>query len=172
MPPETLLKVFGPFEIPFSGTGLKKHVSDDEIALFWENASVRPFKKKHGCYVFALKAGKGHTPWYVGQTTKGFQQEIFQIHKLNKYNDVLWSGKKGKPVMFFVCLPGSPKKIPKQVIDEIEVFLIQSAVVKNPEVKNAKNTKNLPKWGIAGVLRSGKGKTSDNAAVFKSMMGL
>ena len=80
--------------------------------------------------------------------------------------------KKGTPVMFFIARTDNKKKVPTPVIKDIEKFLIQSAVLKNPDVLNSHNTKNLPEWSIKGVIRSGKGKPSHKCQQFTLMMGL
>jgi hypothetical protein len=169
---ETALEVFGPVKITPPRDGLKKHITDETIAAFWEEPVAMEMAGKQGCYIFALHASKGFTPWYVGRATKTFKQEIFHSEKLKKYNKLLWDGKKGSPVMFFVALPGNLKKIPVGVINDMEKFLIQSAVLKNKNVLNTHNTKNLPEWSIKGVVRASQGKPSAKSLSFKTMMGL
>jgi hypothetical protein len=100
------------------------------------------------------------------------RQECFTDHKRWKYNDVLWEGHKGTPVMFFVALDGSRCKVPTQTIKDVEKFLIHAAAAKNPELTNVKNTKNLPNWGIKGIVRGGQGRPHDTSATFAKMMGL
>ena len=98
--------------IQFSVSGLflvpcKKHpdsnskqISFEHAKLFWEDESIKPFAEMHGCYIFALRSGKGHTPWYIGKTSKSLSDEVFTTDKLNKFNKVLFDDKKGTPVMF------------------------------------------------------------------------
>ena len=50
-------------------------------------------------------------------------------------------------------------------------MLIQSAMYENNEIRNIQKTKE-PAWGIGGVIRGGKGKTSKSEAAFSKMMGL
>ena len=169
---ETELETFGPITIPCDIDGRKKHISDQNIIEFWNDSSTQEIMEKQGCYIFALKAGRGYSPWYIGKATKNFKQEVFALHKIKLYNKLLWDGKKGTPVMFFVMMPGNLKKISTPVINNMEKFLIQSAVLKNPNVLNSHNTKNLPKWSIKGVVRGKKGKPSEKSLTFKSMMGL
>ncbi len=148
------------------------HITDETIAAFWKEPVAVEMAGKQGCYIFALQAAKGFTPWYVGKATKTFKQEVFHSEKLKKYNKLLWDGKKGSPVMVFVALPGNLKKIPVGVINDMEKFLIQSTVLKNENALNTHHTKNLPEWSIKGVLRSGQGKPSVQSRKFKTMMGL
>lgn len=169
----TQLIVHGPFDIPYSSqkTGSAKHVGKDEIRAFWDGEASK-IAQKQGCYVFALKVGKGFTPWYVGKATKSMKQECFTPGKIQHYNEVLFKGNKGKPVMFFVALPGNRNKVPAKEIGDMERFLIQSSLHKNPKICNVQNTKNIPSWSIAGIIRSGKGKTSTLSRCFEKMMGL
>ena len=84
---------------------------------------------------------------------------------------MIFKGRKGTPVLFFVAKPGSQKKIPKSQIDDIETFLIQSAYYKNPLLKNTQKTK-VPAWMIKGLVRGGKGKASASAKGLKSALRL
>jgi len=166
------LIVQGPFEIPYENhsTGSSKHISKDDRDAFL--SSLGDIAKKQGCYIFSLRAGRGFCPWYVGKATKSMVQECMAADKLNYYNDVLFHGYKGKPVMFFVVLPGTKNKVPVKDIDNMETFLIQSALSENLDLKNVQKTKNLPQWTIKGVIRSGKGKRTAIEKSFNSMMGL
>lgn len=169
----TDLVVFGPYELPCDGDGVQKRFDPKEHGKhFWENPELQIIKKKHGCYVFALKAGPGYTPWYVGKTHAGFKDEIFQHHKVVNYNEVLWSKAKGTPVMFFVTKPGTKNVVSEPVLSEIEKELTIYAYRKNNDLKNFHNTKGGPQWSIKGVINSGRGKTPKTAGTFKSMMGI
>ena len=141
---EKRLEMFGPISIPCDVDGKKKCILDQNVKEFWNDTIAQQMEKKQGCYIFALKAGHGYTPWYIGKTTKTFKQESFALHKIKKYNECLWGGKKGTPVMFFIALPGHRNKVPALVIKDIEKFLIQSAALKNPNILNSHHTKNLP----------------------------
>jgi hypothetical protein len=59
------------------------------------------FADEVGCYICAIRAGRGYVPIYVGQATVGFRKECFDHHKLDHYNkarDI--RDKKGTPVLF------------------------------------------------------------------------
>src|ERR1039458_7790186 len=96
---------------------------------------------------------------YVGKATRSFEQEALEPHQLGHYNAVLFDGHKGTPVLFFVAPDANKKKVPEATCDEIETFLIQSALVENPDIRNRQKTK-IPAWTIDGVVRSGQGKPS------------
>jgi hypothetical protein len=167
------LKIYAPIEIPFlqQTGGTAKQIRDEDVTAFWAKAHAAVIENKQGCYVFALRAAKGYQPWYVGKATKNFKQECFTDHKLRKYNEVLFDGRKGTPVMFFVAPSGNVSKVPEATCDEIETFLIQAAYVENPDIKNRQKTK-IPEWTIEGVVRPDKGMPSKIAKVFKTMLGL
>lgn len=167
------LVTYEPIEIPFRRlqNGSVKQITAQNVAQFWGKPEARRIAEKQGCYVFALRAAKGYRVWYVGKATKSFEQECFAHHKLNHYNEVLFDGRKGTPVLFIVAPDGKKKKVPEDLCDEIETFLIQAAYVENPDIKNRQKTK-IPTWTIAGVVRRSKGAVSTKAQVFRIMMGL
>jgi len=167
--------IAGPFPIPHqkhSDGGSSKYILPEHAKLFWEDKSVKPFAAKQGCYVFAFRSGNGHTPWYVGKTSKSLSEETFTPDKLNKFNKVTYDGKKGTPVMFFVTRTDKKKKVPAPVLRDLKKFLIQTAKFKNPELINKVHTKNLDAWSVDGVWHPKKGTASKISNVFKKMMGL
>ena len=167
--------VSGPFLIPckkHSTGGSSKRIESEHAANFWEDESVKPLVDMQGCYIFALRSGKGHTPWYVGKTKNSLSAETFTTDKLNKFNKVTFDGKRGTPVMFFVTRTDGRKNISATVLHQLEKFLIQTAKIKNPELINKVHTKNLDVWSIDGVYRPQHGTASNIGNVFKKMMGL
>lgn len=170
----TDLIVAGPFELKCKkqATGSAKQVTSDNVKEFLASNEFAAVSEKQGCYIFGLRASRGFMVWYVGKATKSMKQECLTDHKLKHYNQVLFDGDKGTPVLFFVAPDGKKKKVPKGEIDDMETFLIQSALFKNPNLSNVQKTKNLPYWSIKGVVRGGKGRPTDTEAKFKKMMGL
>ena len=121
--------------------------------------------------MFGIRAGKGWTPAYVGKATKSFKREIFAHHKLTRYQQFLVDYQKGTPVLFFAVAP-TKKGAPNAAhMGELEKFLIQTGLAANQDLMNIKGTK-AEEWGIAGVLRGGKGKASQAARDFKKIMKL
>ena len=167
------LIISDPIEIPFKkqNSGSAKHITSKHGEAFWEKSVTKKFAKKQGCYVFALRAAKGYVPWYIGKSEKSFEQETFTHHKLAQYNDALFDGRKGTPVLFFVAPDGNKRKVPANVCNQVETFLIQSGYIKNPDLKNKQKTK-VPDWTIGGVVRPTRGKPSQLAQTFRNMMGL
>jgi hypothetical protein len=110
------------------------------------------------------------TPWYVGQATKSFKQEIFQDGKLLKYLAALNKYRRGTPIMFFIARHGRGA-IKASQAREIERFLIHTGWKRNPGIRNI-NDVGIPDWGIKGVLRGGIGKPSRSARAFRRLMGV
>lgn len=162
-----------PIDIPFrrQPKGSVKQITGKNVREFWLKPEAKRIADKQGCYVFALRAARGFRVWYVGKATKSFEQEAFAYHKLKHYNEVLFDGRKGTPVLFFIAPDGNKKKVPEDLCDEIETFLIQAAYIENPEIKNRQKAK-IPAWTIAGVVRRSKGAISKKAQIFRTMMGL
>lgn len=161
----------GPFEIPCDKKSKVKRIEKEQIKLFLEDESILnkvDLSKTRGCYIFALRAGKGFTPWYVGQAKKSFKQEIFATHKKDIYNSVL-ANKNGTPVMFLVSSSKKNKLLEKE-IKELESFLIFWARKANKNIRNQQNNKDT--WGIAGVYNSDIGKPSNASKAMKGLLNL
>ncbi len=60
----TELFVVGPIDIGFAkqSKGPGKMIESEHARLFWEHAIAEAVSDKQGCYVFALRAGRGYTP--------------------------------------------------------------------------------------------------------------
>ncbi len=160
--------VYGPLEVPCYQGSAGRTITPENISEFWEHNNE--FAKDKGCYVFGIKAGKGYTPAYVGKATKSFKQEVFAAHKLAKYQQFLVDYQKGTPVLFIVAVPSGKRGATNAThIGELEDFLIQVGLAANDELLNIKGTK-MEEWGIAGVLRGGKGKPAKGATEFRKMM--
>ena len=159
--------VSGPFQIPVSQLGSGKLITG--AGNFWNKA--RSHLDGIGCYVFAIQAGKGYTPWYVGKTKTTFNNECFTAHKLLKYNQAILSVKKGTPVLFFISHPKQKGPINHKQIREIEVFFTQVALLKNGSLLNIKNTKQQT-WSIQGIVRGTQGNVSKSTADLRKALGL
>lgn len=167
----TNLKIVGPFTIHCPKNGAAKFIDAAEKREFLQAISSAGVGEKHGCYIFATRAGQGFCPWYVGKATKGMSQECMGNHQLQHYNAVLAKGEKGTPVMFFAVHHGTRKKVPAAICGEMEEVLIQAALYENPELRNVQKAR-VPVWGIDGVIRGRKGKPTRHEKCFKKMMGL
>lgn len=161
--------VSGPHRIPTYDGKAAKIVTAETIKEFWsQNGNLA---SKRGCYVFAIRAGGGITPYYVGRATRTFKREIFQPHKLSKYQQALADYRKGTPVMYCIMAPPSKGAPNVSAIEEMEEYLIQTAVTQNPGLLNVRGTKR-ERFAIAGVLRSGVGKPSKAAKSLRGCLGI
>ncbi len=73
--------------------------------------------------------------------------------------------------MYFVVHPKRRGPTNERQIAEIEDFLIQAGVAKNPNLQNVKGTQQ-PSWSIKGVIRSGAGKRADPEVQFGSLFDI
>lgn len=147
-------EVHGPFDIDFEKRpGGRTLVFDG----FWSEASDAFYlAEERGCYVFAIR-NKGLTPLYVGKAGKTFRQETFNQANRHKYHNGFSEYGKGRPVMYFVVHPRQKGPTNARQIAEIEDFLIQAGVAKNPDIQNVRGAQK-PEWSIKGVIRNGAGK--------------
>ena len=169
----TEFKVYGPVEIPFSQKDKIKRITQEDTKRFLADLVDKRISKKQGCYIFCLRAGLGFSPWYVGKATKGIHQECMQDGKIKKYNQVLFEGKKGTPVMFFILPPGEGKsKAPEKTVTEMEKFLIKNGYEKNKNIMNIHHAKD-DTWTIKGVYgKYGSGKPTKEESSFRTMLKL
>jgi len=107
----------------------------------------------------------------VGRATRSFKQEVFTPHKLEKYQRCLADFNRCTPVLYFLCAPDGRGALNRSAVAELEEFLIQTAVKRNPDLLNVRGTKRQD-WAIAGVVRSGVGKPSKAARSFSKILGL
>lgn len=165
----TEFTVVGPLKIHvYKGKG-GRTITDANVDRFWE--SHKKYGKRRGCYVFGIRAGQGLTPGYVGKATKKLKQEVFAHHKLTRYQQFLADYAKGTPVVFFVLAPLQKGKPNDSQIGQVEKYLIDLAMTANPSLLNEKGT-NPEKWGIKGIVRGGKGKTSRGTKDLRRMLGI
>jgi len=162
-------KVFGPVKVHHTKGPGGRAITGESIERFWREH--RKFEGRFGCYVFAMSAGRGLTPWYVGKTTKTFKKEVFTPHKLNYYTLAMMNYARGKPAFFFVAAPKAKGKRNNSMIREVEKYLINLGITANPDLLN-KQDASLPDWGINGVVRGGKGKVAAGVKSFRKMLGI
>ena len=160
--------VHGPFEIPVReeprGTLINQESLEDE---FWAHNECG---SRRGCYVFALRAGGGITPFYVGKTLVSFESECFQPHKTLKYIEALAHRRRRIPVMFFLCAEG-PGRPNAGAIMKLEQQLIDMAVDQNGDLLNIVGT-NEEQIVVHGALGPHHGRSDRSAKLFRRMMGL
>ncbi|MDE0038023.1 MAG: hypothetical protein OXU77_10780 [Gammaproteobacteria bacterium] len=144
--------------------------SGPALAGFWEKAEqIRVgLRSGAGCYLFAVRAAKGFTPWYVGQSKGAFDTECFALHKQAIYKDVMDDRKSGTPVLFLIARTTPTGRLSKRVSPReanfVERRLIHDANNANPKLKNIHNAVLAKTLQIPGVLNSPKGRRSPAVA--------
>lgn len=161
--------VHGPFEVTHEKRKAGRTLVFDG---FWdEESECNYLAQERGCYVFAIRTGGGLQPIYVGKATKTFKQETFNPSNKHKYHNGFSDYARGTPVMYFVAHPTQKGRTNGKRIAEIEDFLIQAGIAKNPNLQNVKGTQR-PDWSIKGVIRSGVGKRSNTEIQFGSLFDI
>lgn len=159
----------GPFDVPvYEGRRSRIVRSEEGDAFFKKHQQLKSLR---GCYVLGMRAGRGVTPTYVGKATKTFGQECFTAHKLGKCNQTLVDYLRGTLVVFFLVAPTGKGRPATTQIEELEDFLIQTGVAKNPKLLNVKGTKRAD-WSIRGLIRGKQGRRTKECSSFKGTMGL
>jgi hypothetical protein len=121
-----------------------------------------------GCYVFATRAGRGYTPHYIGQASKrSIADEALNPSNREKYNLVLGLGR-GKPMLFILPMltPQGRYRRRRQVnsklpeMNFLERWLITTAIQKNADLVNNKETRFLRRIHVTGLLNSKRGEST------------
>ena len=143
-----------------------KIVSRENGLEFWEHHS--DYGNLNGCYIYVIAYGKKCVPWYVGKTTRGFENEVFSGRNLNKYNVAIAKHKRCTPRLFLIACAGRTNK---RAIHETETFLIRECKKVNPHLLNRTNVKPR-RWEIDGVTKRGQRRPTSSSTSLKRMLGL
>jgi hypothetical protein len=160
---------YGPFTLPRSNGAVDR----TEKRAFWEKieGSHPSLPAAVGCYIFAIKAGKGFTPWYVGKTEKlSFARETWQDGKLLNFGEVIRNYDKGKPVLFLLAKVTGKGKFTKPTrrrnlgsVSALEEMLIAVCLQRNKELLNKKLVK-YRAMHVPGYLNDQRGKRTKAAS--------
>ena len=127
-----------------------------------------------GCYVFAIRAGRGYTPYYVGQASKrAVADEALNPSNREKYNEVLGHGR-GRPMLFILPMRTPRGKFRRKrqadgktpAMNFLERWLITTAIQRNREIVNNKETKFLRGIHVVGLLNSKRGEVYRQRRVY------
>jgi hypothetical protein len=141
----------------------------EDVEEFWRRQ--KHLAERRGCYVFAIRASAGFTPYYVGKTKRDFRREALGDRNLAHFITPTLGSRPGTGVMFFLAEPRKRGQANRWCIGQLERELIEFAAAVNPELRN-KTGRTEPRWGIRGILRSGPGKPSLAAAHLKKCLGM
>lgn len=171
--------VSGPHVIPTKSVakGVKHlDLSRDSVKAFWEKhekITEMPIGAACGCYIYAVRAGKGITPWYVGQSKGRFDKEVFSLDKYKKYKEHFETVGKGTPVLFLIIRQVASErianvKLSKVDADWIEDYFIRRALDKNPKLLNKMKTKHFTTVKVPGV-HNATAKTDSDKKLAKTL---
>lgn len=155
----------GPFEVSYERDG-KRTTFRPSAAL----SESKEFTTCRGVYIFAVKRGRALLPFYVGETSRPFKDEVFEPHKVAHYHTALGNTKRWKASLFLIVQPKS-KKPNVTFIRDIENFLIRVAWQRNSDLCNIKGLPE-PKWEIPGVTSPGTKKASQSARFLRKALGM
>ena len=169
-------ELFGPLSIP----RVKKtnRVAGSKLASLWAEAEDAAYglSSASGCYLFGIRAGRGATPWYVGQAKVSFQRECFTDNKLVRYNEVLASHKRGTPFLFLVSrmTPGGKfqKELNASEANRLEAFLLDLCLQANIDLKNKSGTSFVRDTHIPGLLNSDLRSTTEQTDFLRRLLNL
>jgi hypothetical protein len=172
-----IFDVCGPYEIPrFGPKGLVNRESREALL---ETIAVDDdgLPDACGCYVFAIRAGQGYTPWYVGQSQQqSIIREAMNSDNLVKYNEVL-NGRKGTPILFLIPLQTPTGRYAKQpdgslpAVDFLERWLIAASLEKNPDLINNRETRFLREIHVKGILNATQGEAHSASRALRQTLG-
>jgi hypothetical protein len=139
---------------------------------FWPGVS--PLGEKAGCYIFAVpqKYGRdGLLPIYVGRSARPLMLECFTSEKIAKLNNYLLHHPSTSLSLLLLSHPPNRQLLNRKAINDLEKSLIKMAVSVNPNLINKKNTR-PDCWGIAGVIRGGRGRQSAGAKQLRALLDM
>ncbi len=154
--------VYGPYDLERDSKGW---ISKRSNGHFWEEIEdeVPGLSTACGCYVFRVAAGGGSKPWYVGKSEKQpFKTECFSISKMNKYNEISSTRKRGRPQLILLAqVTGKdtfrkPTTGERPFIQALESMLIGKAFEKNPRLLNIQGTRKAQKLVVKGFLNTSR----------------
>ena len=137
----------GPYEVPVDRR--TRFVAEDELKAWWSTSDRVELTREKGCYVFAMRQGRGTLPAYVGMTALRFEAECFSDRNLNQLNHLLLTH---GTLMLYLIAPVGPGKTGRDTIHDLERYLIGLAAVRNPNLINIQG-KDVPRplWTMPGI---------------------
>jgi len=171
--------IVGPFKI--ERYTHKSLITNDSVVALKKiiEAEEEGLSQACGCYVFGIRAGKGMTPYYAGQSLRrSIFKESMNHANITKYNVVLASTK-GTPILFLLpwltnggkLRKPSKKQGSSPVLNFVEDWLIATALQKNPDLINNKQTRFLRKVHITGAFNAKHGEATNRSSKFCKLMG-
>lgn len=154
-------QVAGVFELSRQENGHVDVMAASKVR-FWQRVdNVFPgLSGAAGCYVFVLFNNRSAMPWYVGKAERqSFEREIFALHKIHHYNEVLASNR-DTPYVFLLPRVTARRRLCRPTrannasITLLETLLVGMALQRNPQLRNIRDTALLRRLRVEGVLNS------------------
>ena len=170
-------QTYGPFEVPIKDRALDK----DRQAEFWDGVehAAPGLPGAIGCYIFAVRAGRGMRPWYVGKTDRaGFKREVFQDNKFRLYFEILKQRKRGTALMFFIARHTPGGRFNKTSVNEnraistLEELMIGTSLLRNPKLINKRTTKHFRELQVPGYMNEAPGARMQSARQLALLLGI
>ncbi len=120
------------YEVPVRKEVSARRIDKERIREFWADCKLG---RRIGMYVFCVKTPRSFMPWYIGKTYASFAGEVFQPHKIEKYNDCLAKIVRGNVGLIFVYKEGTGRPSDATVI-ELEREYINKGFQRNERLLN------------------------------------
>lgn len=172
--------IHGPYDLRRHNNGLID-TSAKVKRTFWEKveADAHGVAQACGCYIFAVKARRGSLPWYVGLTEKNdFHGEALGSHQVNHYNHALAQKTGIRPQLFFLAKEtptgrfAKPSSNSQRDIAFLETFMFGVAFKRNPQLRNARNTRFLKNLVVPTVINTPQRPPTLPERALKATLGL
>ncbi|MDD9982288.1 MAG: hypothetical protein OXU81_13170 [Gammaproteobacteria bacterium] len=134
---------------------------NEETANDVATTENRILSKTCGCYIFTIRNGRNHMPWYVGKAeTQSFSRR-FQSQDHGRLLNDLSENYHGRLVILLLpaLTPGGKFRMPQstQAIRELETMFIGMALKKNPDLLNVQGAALLRDMYVPGVINPCQG---------------
>jgi hypothetical protein len=150
-----------------SGDPRSRYFDTEQFDEFWAN---NEYAEERGCYVFALRRSRGYAPIYVGKTGRQFCVECFTDRNYRLMHTAL-RGQVGTLVLFLLCQQRRRGRVNMTAINDLERYLVEAALDKNPDLANRVYTRTQPGFKVNGVHRS-SGRPNGGAIELKRALSL
>ena len=160
-----LYVTYGPYDLETrqGRKGTTLDLSSAALGKFWDNAeriSQKELRRALGVYVFAGKRRYNFVPWYVGQSKKGFEGEVFNTSNKNKYQTAYSHEMVAHQAVMFLLAKLTPKtenlarSLEEKEANFVEHEIIRRALAANPNLINSSNTGFFRRWEIRGLINT------------------
>jgi hypothetical protein len=168
--------IYGPYEVPRHQHGRARIITRNSLRGLAELIDNEDMINGCGCYVFAMRAGRGYTPWYVGQASKmRLLEESMNANNRENYNRILLE-QNGTPVIFYIPKLTNGNRFAKPTrnvngqlksVNFLEEWLIATALQKNPKLINHQKTHFLKNLHVVGLINPRTGENNNTSAELK-----